>query len=66
MTRHACGYRMAILQGYLKRCSSFERYRRPVAHRWPRHRERSSRERMSCEDDGRERQARLPNPTVSS
>ena len=69
MTRHArqaCGYRIAIRQGYLKRCSPFERYRRPVAHRWPLHQDRSSRERLTCEDDGPERQARRPNPTVSS
>ena len=64
--RHACGYRMAILQGDLERRSPFERYRRPVAHRRPRHHERSSRERITSEDAGRERQARLPDPTVSS
>ena len=66
MTRNACGYRIAILQGYLERCSSFERYRHSAAHRRPRHHERSPRERTAREDDGRERQARLPNPTVSS
>ena len=66
MTRHAChrcGYRIAILQGCLERCSPFERYRRPIAHRRPLHRDRSPRERTICEDDGRERQAPLPNPT---
>lgn len=64
--RHACGYRIAILQGCVERCSPFERYRRPAAHRRRRHHERSPRERTIREDAGRERQARLPNPTVSS
>lgn len=69
MTRNACharGYQIAILQDYLEWSSSFERYQRPIAHRWPLHHDRSPRERITSEDDGRERQARLPNPTVSS
>ena len=69
MTRNACharGHRIAILQDYLERSSPFERYRRPIAHRSPLHHERSPRERMTSEDSGRERQARRPDPAVSS
>ncbi len=69
MTRrayHPRGCRIAILQGCLERCSPFERYQRPIAHRRPLHHDRSSRERMTREEAGRERPARIPNPTVPS